>query len=110
MLSIRRSVNRRSRLRSRSSSIRFRTPSSISLSFLADLPSNALCQHSCNSLLPRPRAMDELVAKIVAATGVDASVARRAAALILGFLLREGASDKVGKLIDALPGAREAIA
>jgi hypothetical protein len=54
--------------------------------------------------------MDELVAKIVAATGADASVARRAAALILGFLLREGASDKVGLLVDALPGAREAIA
>ena len=54
--------------------------------------------------------MDELVAKIVAATGADASVARRAAALILGFLLREGARDKVPLLVDALPGAREAIA
>jgi hypothetical protein len=54
--------------------------------------------------------MDELVAKIVTATGVDASVARRAAALILGFLLREGASEKVSRLVDALPGAREAIA
>jgi hypothetical protein len=54
--------------------------------------------------------MDELVAKIIAATGADASVARRAAALILGFLLREGASDKVRALVDALPGAREAIA
>jgi hypothetical protein len=54
--------------------------------------------------------MDELVAKIVAATGVDAAVARRAAALILGFLLREGAPDKVPLLVDALPGAREAIA
>src|ERR1700738_658681 len=54
--------------------------------------------------------MDELVAKIVAATGADASVARRAAALILGFLLREGAPDKVPLLVDALPGAREAVA
>jgi len=36
--------------------------------------------------------MDELVAKIVAATGADATVARRAAALILGFLLRDGAT------------------
>jgi len=53
--------------------------------------------------------MDELVAKIVAATGVDAGVARRAAALILGFLLRV-APDKVPALVDALPGAREAIA
>lgn len=54
--------------------------------------------------------MDELVAKIVAATGVEAAVARRAAALILGFLLREGAPDKVPLLVDALPGARDAIA
>jgi hypothetical protein len=54
--------------------------------------------------------MDELVAKIVAATGADAAIARRAAALILGFLLREGAPDKVGVLVDALPGARDAIA
>ena len=54
--------------------------------------------------------MDELVAKIVAATGAEASVARRAAALTLGFLLREGDSEKVGRLVDALPGAREAIA
>jgi hypothetical protein len=54
--------------------------------------------------------MDELVAKIVATTGVDAAVARRAAALILGFLLREGAPDKVPALVDALPGGREAIA
>jgi hypothetical protein len=54
--------------------------------------------------------MDELVAKIVAATGADATVARRAGALILGFLLREGATDKVQPLVDALPGAGEAIA
>jgi len=54
--------------------------------------------------------MDELVAKIVAATGADAAVARRAAALTLGFLLREGDKAKVGQLVDALPGAREAIA
>ena len=38
------------------------------------------------------------------------SVARRAAALILGFLLREGAPDKVRLLVDALPGANEAMA
>jgi|SRR6185436_2878378 hypothetical protein len=54
--------------------------------------------------------MDELVAKIVAATGVDAGVARRAAALILGFLLRAGDAGKVRLLVDALPGANEAIA
>src|SRR5579863_2155347 len=54
--------------------------------------------------------MDELVAKIVAATGADGAVARRAAALILGFLLRAGGSDKVRLLVDAIPGARDAIA
>jgi hypothetical protein len=54
--------------------------------------------------------MDELVAQISASTGVDAAVARSAAVIILKFLMREGPGDKVGILVDALPGAREAIA
>ena len=54
--------------------------------------------------------MDELVAQISASTGVDAAVARRAAVIILRFLMTEGPTDKVGILVDALPGAREAIA
>lgn len=53
--------------------------------------------------------MDELVARITASTGVDASVARKAAEIILKFLLREGPADKVGPLVDALPGARDVV-
>jgi hypothetical protein len=53
--------------------------------------------------------MDELVAKVVADTGVDAAVARKAVLIILRFLLREGPADKMGKLVDALPGTREAM-
>lgn len=54
--------------------------------------------------------MDELVAQISASTGVDPAVARRAAVIILTFLMKEGPNDKVGLLVDALPGARQAIA
>jgi hypothetical protein len=48
--------------------------------------------------------MDELVAHIVSKTGVDPEVARRAVAIILKFLLKDGPADKVQPLIDALPG------
>ncbi len=54
--------------------------------------------------------MDELVAQIAANTGVDASVARKAVAIILKFLAAEGGGDKIQALIDALPGAKDAVA
>jgi hypothetical protein len=53
--------------------------------------------------------MDELVAQVAARTGIDPATARKAVVVMLRFLLREGKSDKVGGLVDALPGAREAI-
>ena len=53
--------------------------------------------------------MDELVAQVAARTGVDPVTARKAVIVMLRFLLNEGKSDKVGALVDALPGAREAI-
>jgi hypothetical protein len=53
--------------------------------------------------------MDELVAQIVSNTGVDPTVARRAVAIILKFLLTEGPQGKVKELISALPGAAEAV-
>jgi hypothetical protein len=53
--------------------------------------------------------MDELIARIAAATGIDAGVARKAAVIILQFLAREGPADKVAVLIAALPGAQEAV-
>lgn len=54
--------------------------------------------------------MDELVARISAETGVEPDVARKAVTVILKFLMAEGAPDKAAKLVDAIPGAREAIA
>ena len=54
--------------------------------------------------------MDELVAHIASKTGVDPAVARRAVAIILKFLLKEGPSEKVQPLINSLPGAGEAVA
>jgi hypothetical protein len=54
--------------------------------------------------------MDELVAQIVANTGVDQAVARRAVAIILKFLSASGAGDRIQPLIDSVPGAKEAVA
>ena len=53
--------------------------------------------------------MDELIAKIVADSGVTPEVARKAAVIILRFLHKERPADKVDALVAAIPGAREAI-
>ncbi len=53
--------------------------------------------------------MDELIARIVADTGIDPAVARTSVIVILKFLRHEGPADKVDALIDQLPGAREAM-
>jgi len=53
--------------------------------------------------------MDELVAQVAEATGIDPGTARKAVVIILQFLVNAGPGDKVAPLIDALPGAREAI-
>ncbi|HMO29103.1 DUF2267 domain-containing protein [Enterovirga sp.] len=54
--------------------------------------------------------MEELVARITAATGLDASTAQTAIGHVLAFLQKEGPQDQITQLIDAIPGAREAIA
>jgi hypothetical protein len=53
--------------------------------------------------------MDELVAKVATATGIDPATARKAVVIILQFLGNAGPKDKVDALIDQLPGARAAI-
>lgn len=53
--------------------------------------------------------MDELVAKVAEATGIDAATARKAVVIILQFLVNAGPKDKVDALVDQLPGARAAI-
>jgi hypothetical protein len=53
--------------------------------------------------------MDELIGRLVANVGIDKSVAATAVGIILQFLAKEGPEEKVGQLIDQLPGAAEAI-
>jgi len=53
--------------------------------------------------------MDELVARVSAALGVDAEVARTAVALVLGFLQKESRDGAVSELLAQVPGAPEAI-
>jgi predicted lipid-binding transport protein (Tim44 family) len=54
--------------------------------------------------------MDELVNRITAAAGLDAETARNAIGMVLGFLNKEAPGAPVDQLINALPGAQEAVA
>ncbi|HMN72397.1 MAG TPA: DUF2267 domain-containing protein [Rhodoblastus sp.] len=54
--------------------------------------------------------MEELIQRIVAATGVDEGVARQAIGLILGFMKKHAPEGPVGDLINAIPGGAETVA
>ena len=54
--------------------------------------------------------MNEIVARIAAAAGLDEGVASRAVGMILAFLQREGPADAVGQLVANFPGAQELLA
>jgi hypothetical protein len=53
--------------------------------------------------------MNELVEQLAAKAGIDRAVAEKTVGIILGFLRKEGPSDKVQTLIDRIPGAESAI-
>ncbi len=53
--------------------------------------------------------MEELIARITAAAGIDAGLAQKAVGIILGFLQKEGPAAEVSQLVEALPGAAELI-
>jgi hypothetical protein len=53
--------------------------------------------------------MDELIGQLATKAGVDDAVAEKTIGIILGFLRKEGPSDKVQALIDKIPGAEAAI-
>jgi hypothetical protein len=53
--------------------------------------------------------MNELVEQLAAKAGIDKAVAEKAIGIILGFLRKEGPSDKVQALIDRIPGAESAV-
>ncbi|MGO4666031.1 DUF2267 domain-containing protein [Bosea sp. 2YAB26] len=51
--------------------------------------------------------MDELISRIVAASGLDEGLARKAIGIILAFLQKEGPAAEIEQLMSALPGAQE---
>lgn len=51
--------------------------------------------------------MDELISRIMAASGLDESLAKKAIGIILAFLQKEGPATEIGQLMAALPGAQE---
>jgi len=53
--------------------------------------------------------MEELIARVTAAIGVEAETAKAAIGHVLGFLHKEFPEGPVAELLDKLPGAREAI-
>ena len=54
--------------------------------------------------------MEELIQRIVAATGVDEGMARQAIGMILGFLKKHAPEGPVGDLLNSIPGGEEAVA
>jgi len=53
--------------------------------------------------------MNELIARLTASAGLDEATARKATGLVLAFLAKEGPSEPIAKLLDGMPGAREAM-
>lgn len=54
--------------------------------------------------------MEELIARVTTATGLDAATAQTAIGHILAFLQKEGPATEVSQLLAAMPGAETAIA
>lgn len=54
--------------------------------------------------------MQELIERIVAATGLDAAIAERAAGIMLGLVRSQGHQAKVAELFARMPGAEELAA
>lgn len=51
--------------------------------------------------------MDELISRIMAVSGLDETLARKAVGIILAFLQKEGPPTEIAELMTALPGAQE---
>jgi hypothetical protein len=54
--------------------------------------------------------MQEMIDRVAAAAGLDATTAEQAVGMILAFLQKEGPSDQVATLLAALPGAADLAA
>ena len=51
--------------------------------------------------------MDELISRIIAVSGLNEELARKAIGIILAFLQKEGPPAEIGQLMTSLPGAQE---
>jgi hypothetical protein len=54
--------------------------------------------------------MEELLARVTKATGLDSTTATTAIGIILGFLQKEGPPEEVNQLLAAMPGSEQVIA
>jgi hypothetical protein len=54
--------------------------------------------------------MEELIARITQATGLEASTATKATGIILAFLKKEGPATEVNQLLAAIPGSEAVVA
>ncbi len=54
--------------------------------------------------------MEELLARVTQATGLDAATATKAIGIILNFLKKEGPPAEVNQLLATMPGAEAAMA
>jgi len=54
--------------------------------------------------------MDDLIAKLTQAAGIDAATARNSVAIILNFLKKEAPAEHVDQAVRAIPGAEQAAA
>lgn len=53
--------------------------------------------------------MEDLIKRIVEKTGIDEELAEQSVGIILRFLNKDGPSELVGQVIDAIPGARALV-
>lgn len=54
--------------------------------------------------------MEEIIARVAGAAGIDTELASKAVGMILGFLQKEGPPDAMGQMLGAMPGAEDLIA
>jgi len=54
--------------------------------------------------------MEELIARVTQATGLDAETAQRAIGIILTFLQKEGPPAEVNQLLASMPGSADVVA
>jgi len=54
--------------------------------------------------------MEELIARVAAAIGIDEALAGKAVGIVLNLIKSAGSDSDIGKLFSAIPGAEEAAA